>query len=733
MRKRHLCVIGFVFFCTWGWICAGPATGEADESLAIAAVDAGDADLEAMDEPASLFDDDTIDGVETNEALSISSLGQIDIHVKDLEITKVLQLLSIQSQRNIVASRNVAGAVSADLYGVDFYEAMDAILHPNGFGYQEKGNFIYVYTADEMKTMAEATQQVFVKIVRLDYMPAADAVEFVKRLLSPIGSVSVSAPVTKGFQPTMSDAGENSFAHQDTLMIRDIEANLEQIVAVLQELDSRPAQVLVEATILEARLTEDNAFGVDMTILADFSMSQFANPFSAVTDIIDGRIDGSGEVLETTVGQTGEGSSGVRFGFINNEVSVFIKALDSVTDTTVLANPKVMVLNRHRAEILVGERLGYISTVQTETSETQTVEFLDIGTQLTVRPFVSAVDDVIRMEVRPSISDGSTELVGGFVIPNTTNEEMVTNIMVRNGQTVVIGGLFKEDTEITRRQVPFLGDVPIAGWAFRGQDDVVTRSEVIFLITPTIVKDESLLAQGERVLDNIDHIRIGSGENLLPWSRTKQVASHMRDALKFHEAGDSDGAMWHVNMALAMDPVFLEGRRLKEQITGERVYYPHRSVLKDAANHAIEQQMGEMIPALPLEWPAEEPIDDQTGAEVIDPVEVPASANVGQNAQPQEPTGIIAEQSVVPEAPLTVNTGQSIVPEASAIATVDQGIETPIDEQTVAVPEDFTWDPQVDIETVSFIEPEPQTDAETDGAADTEDDAADADTDAGTE
>jgi len=604
--------IGIVFFCSVGWICSDRAIGANDagsgvfkilktvvQNVVAQQANPPTADVEPQNAaPDSLFNEPeaAITSVEVEEAISDQSLamgeyGQIDIHVKDLAITKVLQLLSIQSHRNIVASRNVTGAISADLYGVDFYEAMVAILHPNGFGYEEKGNFIYVYTAEELSAIAEANQQVVVKVIKLNYIPAADAVEFIKPLLSEGGSISVSAKMTPGFQPTMSDAGDNAFAHRDTLLVRDFQDNVAQIDDVLRQLDTRPAQVLIEATILEARLTEENAFGVDMTLLGDFGLETFGNPLSTIDNLIDGTVEGnSGHSFESTVGQTDDGSAGLRLGFISSDLAIFVKALDSITDTTVLANPKVLVLNRHRAELLVGERLGYISTVQTETSQTQTVEFLDIGTELTVRPFVSD-DGFIRMELRPSISDGSTSLVGGFVIPNTNNEEMITNILVRNGQTVVMGGLFKEDTEIDRRQVPWLGDIPILGTPFRGQDDRVNRSEVIFLIKPTIVKDKVLFAEAERIKQNVELARIGARQELLPWSRSKMVAGHMREALEHQEAGDSERALWAVNMALMLDPMFVEGRRLKEELAGNRIDWPYRSMLKDALDHVIEEKL----------------------------------------------------------------------------------------------------------------------------------------------
>ncbi|MEM1381885.1 MAG: secretin N-terminal domain-containing protein, partial [Pseudomonadota bacterium] len=211
------------------------------------------------DEPIGLFDENA-ENMEGQD-VEVDSLGQIDITVKDLEIAKVLQLLSIQSQRNIVASRNVSGKVSADLYGVSFNEALEAILTPNGYGYEEKGNFIYVYTAAELEERQNAMRKTVTKMVRLNYISATEAASFVTPLLSTNGNITASGEVDAGILPSQSDAGENTFAHADTLLIRDYEENVEEIEAVLAELDVRPKQVLVEATILQATLTEANAFG----------------------------------------------------------------------------------------------------------------------------------------------------------------------------------------------------------------------------------------------------------------------------------------------------------------------------------------------------------------------------------------------------------------------------------------------------------------------------------------
>ena len=573
LKTRSIAVL---FFCTLGWICADQAIGAGEPDVDRGGVFASD------DQAPSSF---------TDQAVKVGSFGQVDLHVKDLEVSQVLQLLSLQSQRNIIASRNVAGSISADLYSVDFYEALDAILHTNGFGYQEKGNLIFVYTASEMQEIVDAQRKRTYRVIRLNYITASDASTFVTPLLSEAGEISISGDVSSGFQPTISDGGANSFAHSDTMIIHDYAENVDEIVAVIEDLDKRPKQVLVEATILQARLTENNAFGVDLSVLADFALDQFADPLGIVDDILGDTtaIEQGRGAAHTTVGNTNTGDAGFKVGIVTHSVSAFIKALDSVTDTTVLANPKVLVLNRQKADLLVGEKLGYLSSTATDTSTTQTVEFLEIGTQLTLRPFISD-DGFIRMELKPSISDGNTNrTVGSFVVPETTNQEMTTNVVVRNGQTVVLGGLFKEDTEVTRRQVPFLGDIPILGVMFKGQDDTVTRNEVIFMITPTIVRDETLYAMGERAEQSVEMARLGAREGLLPWSRTKMTATHIRDAQKSYDSGNREKALWSVNMALTIDPKATEALRIKEVLTGERVYSEvNFSILKNAVDGLID-------------------------------------------------------------------------------------------------------------------------------------------------
>ena len=636
------------------------------------------------DEPIGLFDENG-ENMEGQE-VGVDSLGQIDITVKDLEIAKVLQLLSIQSQRNIVTSRNVAGKVSADLYGVSFHEALEAILTPNGYGYEEKGNFIYVYTAQELQEKLDESRATVTKVVRLNYISANDAAEFLKPILSSNGSITATGEVDAGFLPSESDGGENTFAHSDTLLVKDYEENVDEIMSILKELDVRPKQVLVEATILQATLTENNAFGIDFAVFANFDgLADFVNPLGAVDQLISGTNGGGGgTALSSEVGGTATGDSGFKIGVTGSDASIFLRALDSVTDSTVLAKPNILVLNRQKADILVGERLGYLSTTVTDTSETQTIEFLDVGTQLTVRPFITE-EGTIRMELRPAVSDGTTRLEGGFIIPDEVTQELVTNIIVESGQTVVLGGLFVEDTTVGRSQVPVLGDLPLVGSAFKGQDDDFRRSEVIFMVKTTIMDHADLAILGDKATERTEDARIAIRNGLLPFSNDKMVSAHLLDAQRHYDAGKTRKALWSVNLALHLAPTSEDAIALKELIVGQPIEYADQTFFGRLSDDMIDGEI-EMMPT-PEEAPSVEEevimLEESLGSTEAQPEEAestfvlpvagfePAADNT--EASEEEAAGVIVVDSVE-ELPVEADTqaSEQTTPQTDADVALDQ-------------------------------------------------------------
>ncbi len=531
--------------------------------------------------------------------VSVSNLGTVDLAVQDTDLAQVLEMLSIQGRKNIITSKNVSATVSANLYDVTFYEALEAILSVNGYGYIEEGNFIYIYTQEELAEVEKNSRRTESRIYALEYLSAADATEFIAPLLSEAGKASARGDVQQGFQPDVSDGGADSYAYEAKLVVNDYQENMEAIANLLDELDTPPQQVLIEATILQTTLDESNAWGVDFSAITDMDFTDLTNPLAPVTNLLNGNdaTDGFqppanvGGGLQSTVGNT-KGPAGFKVGYINDEFSVFLRLLDEVTDVTVLARPKIMALNRQRAEVLVGARVGYLSTTSTQTTTTQTVQFLDTGIHLIFRPFLSK-NGMIRLELSPSVSEASLRTVTDaqglqVTIPDELTNELTTNVRIHDGQTLVLGGLFRESTRLTQRQVPWVGDIPLIGAAFTGQDDVIDRDEIIFLITPSIVHDDVLAAAGDEAMSFIDGIRVGARTGLLPWGREKVASNYNQRAMTAFHAGDLNRALHWTNTSLRLNPNQPQMAKLRADLTGKKQRAFDASIME----RAFRSQLG---------------------------------------------------------------------------------------------------------------------------------------------
>ena len=478
-------------------------------------------------------------------------------------------MLSMQSRKNIIASKNVAGTVTANLYDVTFYEALDAILRGLGYGYIERGNFIYVYTLEELRELRPQKRET--KLYHLNYLSATDAESLVQPLLSEGGKISSLGSVDPGVSPDRGNAGHDSWAYEAVIVVNDYEENLESISMLIEDVDTPPDQVVVEATIVSTLVDEGNAWGVDFSVIAEVDFTSFTNPLSAVNNLLQGNNnpgdkadDSSGYqpannkafAMSSTPGNV-SGPGTFKLGVITDPVSVFLRALDEVTDSVILARPRVITLNRQRAHVLVGKRVAYLQTTNYETSSTTSVQYLDTGVQLIFRPFISK-DGSIRLELAPSVSEAQLRQItdafgGGLQVPDEITNEIITNVRVEDGQTIVLGGLFEERTQIGRRQVPFLGDLPLLDAVFRGQEDKVQRREIIFLITPTIVHDKILDEWGEEALAYTDAARIGIREGLLPFSREYLSGNHAQDAMRAMADGDETLAIYHLENSLRLN------------------------------------------------------------------------------------------------------------------------------------------------------------------------------------
>ncbi|MFT3684603.1 MAG: hypothetical protein QM783_06675 [Phycisphaerales bacterium] len=144
--------------------------------------------------------------------VKVSEHNTVDLHVKDEDLVSVLEMLSISAQKNIIVSKNVTGKVTMNLWGVTFYEALDALLHANGFAYVEKGNFIYVYTLDELEKIEKTFKKRVAKTIELNYLNAPDAAEFVKGMLSKEGEIKATPKVEDFTIPSNAPVGSDKWA-----------------------------------------------------------------------------------------------------------------------------------------------------------------------------------------------------------------------------------------------------------------------------------------------------------------------------------------------------------------------------------------------------------------------------------------------------------------------------------------------------------------------------------------
>ncbi len=624
--------------------------------------------------------EDELDG-----QVEVSAYSTVDIHVQNTDLAKVLQMLSIQSQRNIIVSKNVSGTVSADLYDVTFFEALDAILNSNGYGYVEEGSFIKVYTLEELRAIKEAAKQPVYRRFELSYLNAADASVFVTPLLSEKGTIAVSAEVAPGIKPDESDGGGENWASYATMVVHDYPENVEEIARLITELDIRPQQVQVEATVLQSTLNEDNAFGIDWSLLADVDFLDFTNPLSTVDNLLSGSgesgfqpPDNKATAVRSNVGQT-QRAGGLKVGIISDDISIFLRVLDEVTDTTVLSRPRVLAVNRNRGQILIGRRIGYLSTTSTETSTTQTVQFLDTGTQLIFRPFVGK-DGYIRMELKPSVSEGIIRDVTGsdgstFTIPDQITQELQTNVVVKDGHTIVLGGLFREETTLTRRQVPFLGDIPIIGAAFKGKEDITRRSEITFLITPSIMRDEILISEGQRANEMVEDARLGARTGVLPWSNDRLTNGYNLKAEEAIAAGDSELALYYIDLSLSLKRTQPQVIQMRERLLGKSEKWFNGSIMRNLSNEHIDASLNQLN--------TEPQSSDAPAAPAVDPLLTATGAAA--------PVGSTGGDSTTTEGDAT---GPTALPAASttaqpttAPAATSTGGETPASETG----EDISW------------------------------------------
>jgi type IV pilus assembly protein PilQ len=477
--------------------------------------------------------------------------GQLSFDWPDnTDIREALKLLN-EEGLNILVSKNVTGTVSASLTKVDAETALAAILKNAGLIARREKGIIYVGTAKDFSDMDQSQDQEAMRIYRPNYVQSAELEKLITPLLTPtFGKVTVTSAAQVDIPSDQVKTGANDFAGTDMVVVKDYENVLRQIDELYAEVDIKPAQVAIEAMIINIKLNDSNQFGVNFQALRDNANARIVTGSNPITSLATFDV----------------GNGGLKFGFLDSSLSTFILALETVGDTNVIASPRVLCMNKQRAEIQIGEQLGYVNTTVTQTASTQSVAFLDVGTLLRIRPFI-ANDGFIRMEVHPELSTGSVTISsGGQTIPNKTVSQVTSNVGCYDGSTIVIGGLLRKDLQTTTSQVPFIGNLPWVGPLFRTKTEKVGRDEIIVLITPRIVNEDTLSSEGQQYGNEFAHKQEVYFDKMSPIAKRNYALRYQRLALAAYNAGDHCRAIKQIDWSIHFDPMDRDAIKLRNEI-----------------------------------------------------------------------------------------------------------------------------------------------------------------------
>ena len=509
----------------------------------------------------------TAAGVSTSSGKPAQIIEKFEVE-EEFGVRKALAMLGSLCDKNIVPSPNVDGVLAfRSLKNITFDEAMDAILGEN-FKYEEVGSLIKVYTKEEYKKIKEDPVRKVHEVFTLYYITAEEAEKLIKPVLSGDAVVQASTASEKtisgssgsgssggsssgsGGSSLGSGGGGDSMALNDKIVVYDFPEKIEMAREVIKSLDIKPKQVLIEATILRAMLDENTQFGIDLSSIGGASISL-----------------GSTEGIQDTEFASIVSPGGLTAVFSIDDVTGFIRALEEVTDTTVLANTKILAVNKQQGSVLIGQKMGYKSQItQTDGGlTTSKVDFLESGTRLVFRPYIGN-DGYIRMDIYPE--DSTATLNPITQVPDKMTTELQTNVLVKDGETIVIGGLFRDYVSTTRSQVPLLGDIPFLGALFRGTSDLTQRVEVIILLTPHIIEEPEDTG-GDKAQADIDRKTDGVRKGLQWIGRRKLAEDRYIKAARYYVEGNTEAAIKELTYVLSLRPTYLEAIRLKEKIIAE--------------------------------------------------------------------------------------------------------------------------------------------------------------------
>jgi type IV pilus assembly protein PilQ len=412
---------------------------------------------------------------------------KLSLNFQSIEVRAVLQLIADFTGLNLVASDTVGGTITLRLQNVPWDQALELILKTKGLDKRKVGNVLLIAPADEIaareKLELETNKQVAdlapvrLEVVQINYAKASDIVALLsqdKELISGRGFIS-------------SDERTN------TISVRETAEKLEQIRKLITTWDVSVRQVLIEARIVRARsnIAEEMGIqwgggGLDQSGDNLFRIGGSTNTLSELTDIANGSSNTitfpNALAVDLGVTRSNASSLAIGFGGDNYLIDMELSAFESDGKGEIVAQPKIVAANRQTATIKSGEEIPY---QEASSSGATSISFKEAVLSLEVTPQITP-DDKIIMDLKIN-QDNRGEVTAG--IPSIETNEVITQVLVANGETVVLGGIFQSERSTTVTKTPFLGDIPYLGALFTKTENIDERAELLIFITPKLLKD----------------------------------------------------------------------------------------------------------------------------------------------------------------------------------------------------------------------------------------------------
>ncbi len=394
---------------------------------------------------------------------------KVSLEFSDADIRKIFQLIAEVSNQNFLISDDVSGTISLKLVNVPWDQALDVILENKGLGMQKDGNIVQIRPKTKMKSLDD--EAIELRLTEERKMPLSTVIFDVN--FATLGDIKTQFMTLKSKR---NDSSISADVRTNKIIVVDIDPNIRKMRALLESLDVPEKQVMIEARIVEASANFARDIGVKWNfryVDGSASVANINNATSSMGGVVT-------NVLPT--GTTGGIAAGMAFGKLlsNIQLDMRLSAASTVGHVKIISTPKVLTVNNKAAKISQGQMVPYQNTSSTEGAKT---EFIEAALSLEVTPHITA-DGSVNMKIKASNNSVGSAASGP---PPINKKEATSELVVKNGETTVIGGIYVDSETEGNTGVPFLSDIPLLGWLFKSNSINKTKNELLIFITPKIV------------------------------------------------------------------------------------------------------------------------------------------------------------------------------------------------------------------------------------------------------